>query len=152
MDNEVYQRRILIILRADAQDLFRRLDVHLRESVSILNLKRTREHFRDLFKSRFHTFTAGELKLIDEATIVAVTEFYREIDELHWFLTHTQDQPQMILDRCEKALKIVRTHFDTLILHLEAELDQGENLVESQRDEDSSIHLKSDAEFDILSE
>lgn len=131
MDNDVFKNRLMILLKSDAEDLFRRLNLHLEESVSIMNLKRSRDHFKDLFRSRYPTFTAGELKLIDEASIVAVVAFYREVDELNWYLLHTQDQPQMILNHCEKAMLHIRGFFDTLKLHLEAELDPA-----TLRDED----------------
>lgn len=123
-------KKLILILKLDAENLFNRLDLHLTESLSILAIKRNRSHFDDLFENKYSTLGVEVMAELPEETIVALNNFYVEVSELRWYLLHTENQPQMIQNNCERIMKKIRSYYDTLHIFLEAEL-KDDNLEEN---------------------
>lgn len=124
-DHELHQ--LLVLLKLDAQRLFERVKHRAPEYLNVLSLKRTREHFKDVFKSRYYHIELTDLKKCSEDVIIGLDRFYSRVDNLHWYLNHTQDMPMMISDRVYAAIKELEGLYQTLTLYIDAELGIGSN-------------------------
>lgn len=86
-------------------------------------VKRTREHFKEVFKSRYDTITFSDLKILSPELIGCLDSYYTLVDNLKWYLYSTEDMPATVQDKTEKDVKELKGSFDTLSLYLDAELD-----------------------------
>lgn len=127
-DHELHQ--LLVLLKLDAQRLFERIKYRAPEYLNVLSLKRTREHFKDVFKSRYFDIELSDLKKCSEDVIIGMDKFYSRVDNLHWYLNHTQDMPMMISDRVYAAIKELEGLYQTLTLYIDAELGIGQQDVQ----------------------
>src|SRR5690606_20282630 len=59
--------------------------------------------------------------------------FHNLVDELYWYLTHTEDMPNTIEDEIVRKLAKVEMAYETLALYIDAELS-GENSMSSEQD------------------
>ncbi|AYF43324.1 hypothetical protein BALOs_0309 [Halobacteriovorax sp. BALOs_7] len=118
--------RLLIILRQDAARLADRIITREKEYLHILSMKRTREHFNAVFRSNFKTITVQQLMLLSEELIINLEDFYNTIDDMHWYLVHTEDMPATIEDRVHAMVRDVKNKYDQLNLYLNAELETHE--------------------------
>lgn len=118
--------RLLVIIRQDAARLADRIIHREKEYLQILSMKRTREHFNAIFKSIYTTITVTEMMLLSEELIVSLEDFYNTIDDMKWYLGHTQDMPATIEDKVHLMVKEVRTKYNQLELYLNAELETHE--------------------------
>jgi hypothetical protein len=114
--------RLLLILKNDSQHLHERLILREREYIQILSLKRTRSHFPAVFKSRYDSVAVEDLKQLSEEVIIALDNFYYRVENLHWYLNHTEDMPAMIEDKVSISLKEITSLYNTLTVYLNAEL------------------------------
>ncbi|WP_412474449.1 hypothetical protein [Halobacteriovorax sp. YZS-2-1] len=89
-------------------------------------MKRTREHFNAVFRSNFKTITVQQLMLLSEELIINLEDFYNTIDDMHWYLVHTEDMPATIEDRVHAMVRDVKNKYDQLNLYLNAELETHE--------------------------
>lgn len=119
-DHELHQ--LLVLLKLDAQRLFERIKYRAPEYLNVLSLKRTREHFKDVFKSRYFEMQLMDLKKCSEDVIIGLDMFYSKVDNLHWYLNHTQDMPMMISDKVYAYIKELEKLYQTLTLYIDAEL------------------------------
>ncbi len=118
--------RLLIILRMDSSRLADRIINREREYLQILSMKRTRDHFNAVFNSNFKTITIEQLMLLSDELIINLEDYYNTVDELRWYLTHTQDMPATIEDKVHAMVKTVKNKYDQLNLYLNAELESHE--------------------------
>ncbi|MFG1500673.1 hypothetical protein ABMA70_10750 [Halobacteriovorax sp. XZX-3] len=118
--------RLLIILRQDAARLADKIIHREREYLQILSMKRTREHFNAIFRSNFKTITVAQLMLLSEELIINLEDFYNTVDDLHWYLAHTEDMPATIEDKVHAMVKMVKNKYEQLNLYLNAELETHE--------------------------
>lgn len=118
--------RLLLILRQDASRLADRIVNREKEYLHILSMKRTREHFKAIFKTNYNTITVQQLMLLSEELIVNIENFYNTIDDMQWYLVHTEDMPATIEDKVHAMVRDVRNKFDQLNLYLNAELESHE--------------------------
>ena len=69
------------------------------EYISDLSLKRTREYLEDVFKTRYFDMKIEDLELCDEEVIISLDRFYSQVDELKWYLFHTEDMTAALEDK-----------------------------------------------------
>lgn len=130
--HEIYTRRILTILKLDAERLFLRLKEREVEYLHIFSQKRTRDHFKEIFKSRYDLISPSDLKYCSEDVIMALETYYRKIDDMRWYLYHTEDMPGTVDESVRFFLRELKTLYNTLSLFINAELqidDEEENEV-----------------------
>ncbi len=120
--NKQTEKSTTLLLKLDATDLYGRLKTRLLESLTILAIKRKRDHFEALFQNKYSRLSIPELSYLDEDCLVSIHNFYQMVEELEWYLNHTEDQPQMIEDTAVRALKKIDGSFDTLCLYIDAAL------------------------------
>lgn len=135
-DHELHQ--LLVLLKLDAQRLYERIKYRAPEYLNVLSLKRTREHFKDVFKSRYFEMELSDLKKCSEDVIIGLDQYYSRVDNLHWYLNHTQDMPMMISDRVYASIKELESLYQTLTLYIDAELGIGE----ASKDDEPEVEIE----------
>lgn len=115
--------RLLLLVKLDAEHLFERIESRFIDYMRTFALKRTRAHFLDVFRTRYPELKMKELQCFSSELIVALDKFYTEVDELCWYLNHTEDMPATAEEQSQKRIKLIGGHFSTLKLYLEAELE-----------------------------
>ncbi|HAZ11657.1 MAG: hypothetical protein A2X86_18205 [Bdellovibrionales bacterium GWA2_49_15] len=121
-DQQLIVRSLLVLIKLDAEALYDRLKYNFREYMQIFANKRTREHFKDVLRTRFFDVPITDLKYLSEDLLLALDKFYKEVDALKWYLNATEDMPATVEDRVVRVLRDVQMHYDVLRLYLEAEL------------------------------
>src|SRR5690349_9065879 len=92
-------QRLLMLLKLDAKRLFERIKFRAPEYMYEFSLKRTRDHFPAVFKNRYDETTIKELMLCGQEVIAGLDIFYTKVDEIRWYLNHTQDMPNRVEDK-----------------------------------------------------
>ncbi len=114
--------RLLLLIKLDAEHLMERIELRFSDYMGTWALKRTRTHFLDVFKNRYSDLSMNDLRLFSQELIVALDKFYKEVDELNWYLNHTEDMPATAEEHAQRRIRSIKGHFSTLHLYLEAEL------------------------------
>lgn len=130
--NELDQR-FLLLFKIDAKNLLERIVRRKKQYVEVFALKRTRRHFKEVFFNRFQKATISDLAHCPVEVIESLDHFYNLVDELYWYLTHTEDMPNTIEDEIARKASRIEAAFDTLALYIDAELS-GENSLSSEQD------------------
>jgi hypothetical protein len=117
--------RLLLLLRLDAQRLFERIKYREVEYMRIFSMKRTREHFKDVFRNRYESCVIAELRECGEEVIVGLDQFYYKVDELRWYLNTTEDMPGTVEDTVSHFIRDLEDRHETLQLYISAELEGG---------------------------
>lgn len=132
-------QRLLVILKLDARRLFERLKYRAPEYLTIFSLKRTREHFKEVFYSRYETCNVSELLLCSEEVLVGLDQFYSSVEALRWYLGHTEDMPAKVEDKVYARLKEIEVFYETLGLYINAELGIADQSHEAATSEEFSV-------------
>ena len=117
------KKSVLTILKVDSMRLYERIVNRRKEYMLTFAVKRTREHFKDVFKSTYDTITFSEMKLVSPELIGCLDSYYSRVNDLKWYLNSTEDMPATVEDKTGKDIKEIKETYDTLVLYLEAELD-----------------------------
>lgn len=96
MDEKQEKLNVITILKQDATNLFERIVYREADYLYIMSMRRTREHFKDIFKNRYDNVGVADLKLMTDELITAFDQFYKKVDEIKWYLFQTEDLPVMI--------------------------------------------------------
>lgn len=115
-------QRILLLLKLDSKNLHERLMERKKEYIELFSMKRTREHFKEVFFSRYEEASFDDLIQCSADTITALDQFYTEIERLRWYLHQTEDMPVTVEDEVERSLRRIDGYYQTLQLYLDAEL------------------------------
>ncbi len=111
-----------MLLKLDALRLFERIKYRAPEYMYDFSLKRTRDHFPEIFKNRYDNVTIEELMLCGQEVIAGLDLFYTKVDEMRWYLNHTQDMPNRVEDKLHHHIRELEKHFETLNLYIDAEM------------------------------
>lgn len=148
--------RMLVILKNDSRRLFERIKHRKNEYLTILSLKRTREHFKDIFASIYPTITISQLSLLSEDVLMALDEFYGKTEHLKWYLNHSEDMPATMKDSVTLQVREIESKYELLRLYLNAEIGLDES---GKEQEDFVVPLsenlfeeKTDEQIDIKEE
>ncbi len=114
--------RLLLLIKLDAEHLMERIELRFSDYMGTWALKRIRTHFLDVFKNRYSDLNMNDLRLFSQELIVALDKFYQEVDDLNWYLNHTEDMPATAEEHAQRRIRSIKGHFSTLHLYLEAEL------------------------------
>lgn len=115
-------QRILMLLKLDAKRLFERIKFRSPEYLYEFSLKRTRDHFSAVFTNRYDGTSIKELMLCGEEVIVGLDQFYSRVDELRWYLNHTQDMPTKVEYKVLSEVRELEKLFETLNLLIDVEI------------------------------
>ncbi len=115
-------QRMLMLLKLDAKRLFERIKFRSPEYMYEFSLKRTRDHFPAVFNNRYDSTSIKELMLCGEEVLVGLDLFYSKVDEMRWYLNHTQDMPNRVEDKVHAYVRELEKHFETLNLYIDVEM------------------------------
>jgi len=115
-------QRVLVLLKVDANNLFRRIKERKSEYLEIFALRRTREHFPVIFKNRYDTTTIMDLAHCSVDLITTLDHFYTHSEEMSWYLFQTQDMPNTVENFIDRKIRKMEKLLATLNLYLDAEL------------------------------
>lgn len=112
-----YQKKekINYIILCDARSLVHRISGRKDEYISIFALKRTREHFEQIFKNKFDQMTPELLSYCDQEVIGAYYQFQIEVENLKWYLVYTDDMPHSIDDHIARLINRVEKFYKELV-------------------------------------
>jgi hypothetical protein len=120
-EQEIAQR-VLMLLKLDSKNLFHRLKDRKTEYMEVFSMKRIRSHFQEVFQTRYPGAGLKELMHCSLDTITALDQFYSEVEEMYWYVMHTEDMPVTVEDNASRYLKRIENYYFTLNLYLDAEL------------------------------
>ena len=115
-------QRMLMLLKLDAKRLFERIKYRSPEYMYEFSLKRSRDHFPAVFNNRYESSTIRDLMLCGQEVIVGLDQFYSLVDEMRWYLNHTQDMPNRMEDKVHSYVRELEKLFDTLNLYIDVEM------------------------------
>jgi hypothetical protein len=120
--NDEITQRILLLLKIDANNLFRRISERKKDYLEIFALRRTREHFPMIFNNRYQGTTIMDLAHCGQELITTLDQFYTHVEEISWYLFKTQDMPNTVDSFIDKKIRKMEKLLNTLNLFLDAEL------------------------------
>lgn len=115
-------QRMLMLLKLDAKRLFERIKYRSPEYMYEFSLKRSRDHFPAVFNNRYESSTIRDLMLCGQEVIVGLDQFYSLVDEMRWYLNHTQDMPNRMEDKVHSYARELEKLFETLNLYIDVEM------------------------------
>jgi hypothetical protein len=115
-------QRILLLLKIDANNLFRRIKERKVEYLEIFALRRTRTHFPMIFRNRYETTTLMDLAHCGPELITLLDEYYSLVEEMNWYLFQTEDMPGTVELYIDRKIKRMGKLLETLNMFLDAEL------------------------------
>jgi hypothetical protein len=126
--HDEYTQRILLLLKNDANNLFQRIYERKSEYLEIFALRRTREHFPMIFKNRYEGTSLEDLSCCSSELITILDQFYKQVEEVNWYLYHTEDMPNTVEDYIDRKIRKMESMIETLNLYLDAELGSESSL------------------------
>lgn len=114
--------RVLLLLQLDAQRLFERIKYREVEYMRIFSYRRTREHFKEIFKSRWDETSIEYIAFCSEEVISGLDQFYNKVEELRWYLMNTEDMPATVSDNVSHYIYEIEERYNLLQLYINAEL------------------------------
>lgn len=126
-------QRMLMLLKLDAKRLFERIKYRSPEYMYEFSLKRTRDHFPAVFMNRYDSTSIRDLMLCGQEVIAGLDMFYSKVDEMRWYLNHTQDMPNRVEDKVHAHVRELEKLFETLNLYIDVEM----GLIKEQADNET---------------
>ncbi|MBF0299688.1 MAG: hypothetical protein HQK51_13260 [Oligoflexia bacterium] len=127
---EQMKRSILLLLKFDAKNLLDRINNRKIEYMNEFSLKRTREHFKEIFANRYQSCSINILKHCDVDVLSALNNYHTKVEEVLWYLNHTQDMSKTAEDKITIYVTALRKLYATLELYLDAAIEVQDKLIE----------------------
>lgn len=120
--NDEKTQRVLMLLKIDANNVFKRIKTRKLEYLEIFALRRTREHFPMIFDNRYEETSLESLMSCSTELITTLDQFYTPVEEMKWYLYKTEDMPNTVEDFISRQIRKMEKLLTTLNLYLDAEL------------------------------
>lgn len=120
--NDEATQRVLVLLKIDANNLFKRIKERKSEYLEIFALRRTREHFPMIFTNRYAGTSIMDLSHCSTELITTLDQYYTQCEEMSWYLFQTEDMPNTVEDFITRKIRKMEKLLATLNLFLDAEL------------------------------
>lgn len=131
--NDEATQRVLVLLKIDANNLFKRIKERKSEYLEIFALRRTREHFPVIFSNRYEKTSIMDLSHCSTDLITTLDLFYTHSEEMSWYLFQTEDMPNTVEDYIDRKIRKMEKLLASLNLYLDAELGiQSDNVKVSE--------------------
>ncbi|MEE2670152.1 MAG: hypothetical protein VYA54_00475 [Bdellovibrionota bacterium] len=124
-------QRFLTLLKVDSFNLMNRIIERQEEYLNDFSLKRDRAIFTEIFYNRYATTSMNDLAQLPIEIIELANDFYTQVDNLRWYLMHTQDMPNTIEEEIQRQTASLKKKQDNLLLYINVEL-AGEDMSEPQ--------------------
>lgn len=86
------------------------------------SLKRTRDHFPEIFTNRYDSVSIKDLMLCGQEVLAGLDQYYSKVDEMRWYLNHTQDMPNRVEDKVHSHIRELEKFYETLNLYIDVEM------------------------------
>ncbi len=120
--NNENTQRILMLLKIDANNVFKRIKTRKNEYLEIFALRRTREHFPQIFNNRYEETSIELLAHCSTELITTLDQYYTPVEEMRWYLFQTEDMPNTVEDYISGKIRKMEKLLGTLNMYLDAEL------------------------------
>lgn len=120
--NDETTQRVLMLLKIDANNVFKRIKSRKSEYLEIFALRRTREHFPMIFNNRYKDTSLENLMSCSTELITTLDQYYTPVEEMSWYLFQTEDMPNTVEDYIDRKIARMEKLLATLNLYLDAEL------------------------------
>ena len=127
--------RYLILVKIDSENLFERIKQREKFYMEHFSAKRDRSIFDEVFVNRYAEASMFDLSHLPSEIIELANDFYTNVEQLYWYLMHTEDMPNAIEDEVVRNIALIGKKYTVLTLYIDAELS-GE--VSSKKSEDLS--------------
>ena len=120
--NDEVTQRILLSLKIDANNLFKRVRDRKGEYLEVFSIRRTRTHFPGIFANKYESATLSDLAHCSTELISVLDMYYSIAEEMNWYLFQTEDMPGTVELFVDRKIKRMENRLATLNLFLNAEL------------------------------
>ncbi len=114
---------LLTIVQRDVEKLFNRIVDRKDEYLLIFSLKRTRQHFEEIFRSYYPSLTVDHLLCCSPEFVHALEDFYLKVEDLKWYLLSTEDMPQRVSDVVTSKIKFLSEKYFAFKQHIDNEIE-----------------------------
>ena len=111
-----------MLIQYDLQEVVGRLNSRMEEALRLFGQKRTRDHFKGIFFSRYKEFSVQTIQDLDEEIYPQIISIYEEIDSTYWYLMSTEDMPSMVKTNINSSLKNINKKFSNIIDYFVSDL------------------------------
>ena len=115
-------QRYLTLLKIDSVNLMARIVDRQEDYLNDFSLKRDRAIFHDIFANRYASTTMEDLAQIPVEIIELANDFYLNVDQLKWYLMHTQDMPNTIEEEIQRKTAVLKKKHENLMIYINVEL------------------------------
>ena len=98
------EEKVLEVVKDDIDNLMHRLNNHFDDYMRVFTQKRTRDHFKDVFFSRFREVSISDLIKLEGDILREVNTFYFHVNEVYWYIKVTEDMPSMVENKMKSDL------------------------------------------------
>lgn len=141
--NDEATQRVLLLLKIDANNVFKRIKERKSEYLEIFALRRTRDHFPKIFNNRYESTSIQDLSHCGTDLITSLDQFYSLVEDMSWYLYQTQDMPNTVEDYIDRKIIRMEKTLNTLNLFLDAELGFESELIKAaQEKEEVDVDLE----------
>ena len=117
------KNKILLLLKLDSMRLLGRVRDRAPEYMQIFSSRRTRDHFGEIFKTKYSEITMGDLKHCGEEVLLSLDQFYGRVDDLRWYLGCTQEMPATVEEHLMQRVGDIEKSCQSLQLHIDADME-----------------------------
>ncbi len=114
-----------LLIHQDIQNIFERIINRKSDYLLEFSLKRSRDHFKDIFYTRFYDIKISELAILSTKELNTYNQFYKDVDDLKWYLFHTQDMGTTVEDRVNYFIKLLEKSYQTIFPIEEDSFENG---------------------------
>ena len=103
----IIMKNIIGVIRDDMNGLVHRLNFHQEGYIKVFSNERTRQHFEEIFYSRYKTVSGSDLSTLDPNTLEVISRFYKEVTDLYLYFRMTEDMPSAVANKLSTSLKLI---------------------------------------------
>lgn len=141
-------QRMLMLLKLDARRLFERIKFRAPEYMYDFSLKRSRDHFPEIFTNRYDSVSIKDLMLCGQEVLAGLDQFYTKVDEMRWYLNHTQDMPNRVEDKIHSHIRELEKYYETLNLYIDVEMGLIAEALPAQEKVETEAEVEAEYETD----
>jgi len=131
------EEKVLQLVKDDIDSLLHRLNNHFEDYMRVFTQKRTRDHFQDVFYSRFRDVNISDLLKLDGELLGFISSFYFHTEELYWYIKVTEDMPSMV----ENKIRVDLVKINSIVAEINELILSGDSNIGSQNTENKSDDL-----------
>ena len=113
------QNQVLYVILCDARSLMKRIASRKSDYISIFALKRTREHFEHIFRSKYDLTTPELLSFCPQEVIELYFRFHDHVESLKWYLIHTDDMPNAVDEKITRDIHTIEVTYSDFVALIE---------------------------------